>query len=121
MKNRVHPPIEASELTEELAALKAENEGLSLYQSQVTLPKGQGSISIVWREPTYEDAEMLIAKQGDDPAAANANLVMTLAVGPASKAAAGELARWPFALSRWVDREVMPFFGAKPQLATRSL
>ena len=109
IKSAVHPQADESALTDDLRQLKEEHpEGL--FRSRIRLPHGQGEIVLIWRMPTYADAEALIARSNTDPIAANGNLAQSLAVGP-SKAAAQELGRYPLALARWVDREVNPFFG----------
>ena len=124
----LHPPIPESDLTEDIAALKAQHPGLQLYRARVTLALGQGTVTLFYRQPTYADAEAYTAKQQQeqqqpqpDTLAANINLCSALVVGPESKAAAAELAKWPFALNRWVERSIMPFFGGGAQVENTSL
>ena len=126
--NAMHPLIPESVLTEDLVALKAQHPGVQLYRSRVKLALGQGEIVLVYRQPTYADAEAYTAKQQQeqqqqqpDTLAANINLCQSLVVGPESKAAAAELAKWPFALNRWVDRSIMPFFGGGAQVENETL
>lgn len=123
MKNNpVHPAMPESGLAAELKALK-EQAGADkhLFYSEIMLARGRGSTAIVFREPTYEDAEAYIAKQQADPIGANINLAVSLAEGADSKAVVAELSKMPFALSRWIDRAVLPFFGGGAEVTTQAL
>ena len=124
----IHPPLSESELTKELVELKAQHPGVQLYRSRVHLSHGQGTIPLIYRQPTYADAEAYTAKQQHeqgqpqpDMLGANINLLQSLVVGPESKANAAELAKWPFALNRWIERSILPFFGGGAQVENEAL
>ena len=124
----IHPAIPEAELTDDLAALKAQHPDVQLYRSRVKLSHGQGTIPLIYRQPTYADAEAYTAQQQHeqnqarpDMLAVNINLMQSLVIGPESKAAAAELAKWPFALNRWIDRSILPFFGGGAQVENEAL
>ena len=114
------------ELTDEqAAALKAEHSGDKLKVNDIKLPRQAGgdTVTVVWREPTFDDwdaAQAAEARATDDVIAGNRLLAETLIVWPDAKHVTA-LTELPHALNRWMAEDITPFFGSGSTVRTREL
>ena len=107
------------------AELKKEHTGKKLRSSRIKLPKQAGgdTITIVWREPTYDDwdaAQAADQRAVEDVMAANRHLAESLIVWPGPREVS-DFCELPNALNRWMADEILPFFGAGAKITSREL
>ena len=97
--------------------LKREHPGKKLRGSRIRMPRetGMGTITIVWREPNYEDYDFATStglRANEDPQAGNNALADALIVHPDKDSQVFEkLKETPAALNKWITETIMPFFG----------
>ena len=94
----------------------------TLYQGSVTHqdPRTDEAVEIefIFRSPTHTDAERLISETRDSTLRAYRNLLLSIIVWPAPVAGVVQrLEQFPVAMTRFCDREIMPFFGEGAQVA----
>lgn len=98
----------------------------TLYQGSVTHqdPRTDEAVEIVFvfRAPTHGDAERLISETRDSTLRAYRNLLISIVVWPTPAAEVVQrLEAYPVAMTRFCDREIMPFFGEGAQVGHHRL
>ena len=94
----------------------------AIYQGSVTHrdPRTDEAVEIefVFRAPTHGDAERLIAETRDSTLRAYRNLLTSIIIWPTPAAEVVQrLEEYPVAMTRFCDREIMPFFGEGAQVS----
>lgn len=93
----------------------------TVYRGEVTHqdPRTDEAVEIafVFRGPTHGDAERLISETRDSTLRAYRNLLTSIIVWPHPAAEVVQrLEAYPVAMTRFCDREIMPFFGEGAQV-----
>lgn len=105
---------------ERLAELKRQHGQLHHGRIALTDPRSDERVSIefLYREPTYEDAERLSTEVKGSPLVAYRNLLAGIVVAPERAEILRQMERYPYAMMRFMDRQVMPFFGEDAEVGS---
>lgn len=115
------PPLTADQVVK----LKKENPGAKLTISDLVTPEqtGLGTLTVVWKTPTYDDWERYQAAIGKDGVVPIMELLASVLVHPAELSPEQDeaLIGVPMSVDRFIEQEIMPFFGRGTVVRSRAL
>ncbi len=97
----------------------------SIYRGSIAMldPRTDERVEVafVYREPTYADAERLAGEVKGSPSVAYRNILSSVIVHPSPGEVMDRLGPFLYAMMRFVDQKLMPFFGESAEVASQRL